>query len=161
MIVRNIARQRVEEMKGKIWCLLDSWHSGLVHDEVNVGSGISWFSQTLGGVICLGHRQHLYYLVSSILFASDFHLCRDKTKLHCKCFSSYTNSYTEYKEQLGIGLWTQIESETISTTQGLLILSAYIRALVCAGFILYHGIVNNCGIERFWCKYGEISMAEF
>jgi hypothetical protein len=53
MIVRNISRQRVEEMKGKIWCLLDSGHSGLVHDEVNVGSGISWFSQTLEGVICL------------------------------------------------------------------------------------------------------------
>jgi hypothetical protein len=53
MIVQYIARQGVEEMKRKIWCLLDNCHLGLVHDEVNVGSGISWFSQTLGGVICL------------------------------------------------------------------------------------------------------------
>jgi hypothetical protein len=53
MIVQYIARQGVEEMKRKIWCLLDNCHLGLVHDEVNVGSGISWFSQTLGAVICL------------------------------------------------------------------------------------------------------------
>jgi hypothetical protein len=52
---------------------------------------------------------------------------------------------TTPKEQLGIGLWTQIESEAIATTKGLLILSAYIGALLCAGFILNHVIVNNCG----------------
>jgi hypothetical protein len=51
---------------------------------------------------------------------------------------------TAPKEHLGIWLWTQIESEAISATKGLLILSAYIRALLCAGFILNHVIVNNC-----------------
>jgi hypothetical protein len=52
---------------------------------------------------------------------------------------------TTLKEQLDTGLWTQIESEAISATKGLLILSAYIRALLCACFILNHVIVNNCG----------------